>query len=67
MDEKIIYRVAIKISYYEAWFEFEDLDDAGAFAKMILTHQVENDETKKKTQVNIRAIVCGDKEEEVDE
>ncbi len=67
MDEKIIYRVAIKISYYEAWFEFEDLDDAGEFAKMILTHQVENDDTKKKTQVNIRAIVRGDKEEEADE
>lgn len=67
MDEKIMYRVAIKISYYEAWFEFEDLDDAGEFAKMILTHQVENDDTKKKTQVNIRAIVSGDKEEETDE
>lgn len=67
MDEKIIYRIAIKISYYEALFEFEDLDDAGEFAKMILTHQVENDDTKKKTHVSIRTIVRGDKEEEVDE
>lgn len=69
MNEKIMYRVTIKISYYEAWFEFEDLNEAGEFAKTILAHQIENEDTKKKTQVNISVIAYGmmEGEEEVNE
>lgn len=68
MNEKIMYRITIKISYYEAWFEFEDLNEAGEFAKTILSHQVENEDVKKKTHVNISVVAYeAEKEEEAND
>lgn len=35
-----VYRVKLKIGYYERWFEFETSEDAIGFAEAILVHQV---------------------------
>lgn len=43
----MIYRVVIKVGYNDAAFEFESLRDAGNFARMVLTHQVGTEDTKK--------------------
>lgn len=58
------YRVNVKIGYYEAWFDFEDMADAGEFAKTVLTHQVPNEDTRRKTSVSIRVMSDGEETED---
>lgn len=60
----ILYRVVVKVGYNEAAFEFESMRDAGDFARTILTHQVETEDTKKALYVKIEVSVCDDDEEE---
>jgi hypothetical protein len=58
----MIYRVILKVSYYERWFEFESAKEAADFAEIILRHSVVNeDNTEKPMYVTIRVV---DKEAE---
>lgn len=61
------YRVIVKIGYHEAWFDFEDMADAGEFAKTVLTHQAPNEDTRYKTSVNILVVKDGEAAEEDEE
>lgn len=56
-DAKVTYRVIVKVGYYEAWFEFESMSEAGAFAQTVLTHQASNEDTTRKLSVRIDVIV----------
>ena len=58
------YRVVIKVGYNDAAFEFESLRDAGDFARMVLTHQVRTEDTKKALYVKIEVRSCEEEEEE---
>lgn len=58
------YRVIVKIGYHEAWFDFEGIQAAGEFAKTVLIHQTENEDTPKKASVTIRVIVEGAESED---
>lgn len=60
----MIYRVVIKVGYNDAAFEFESLRVAGDFARMVLTHQVETEDTKKAIYVKIEVRSCEEDEEE---
>lgn len=51
------YRVIVKVSYYETWFEFDDAEEACEFAKSVMLHQVPNEDTKKKpTYVTMKVV-----------
>ena len=50
------YRVLIKVGYNNAYFDFDSMQSAGDFAVMALTHQVENEDTKKKMSIGIEVI-----------
>lgn len=52
----MIYRVVFLIKYLEAYFDFETMTEAGEFAEAILAHQVESEDTKKKSKVTIQII-----------
>lgn len=42
----MIYRVILKIGYYENWFDFDSINEAAVFAKTILIHQTLNEDRK---------------------
>lgn len=42
----MIYRVVLKISYYENWFDFDNVEDAGRFAETVLMHQTVSEDRK---------------------
>lgn len=50
------YRVILKVNYYEAWFEFDTVEEAGEFAKTILMHQVESEDNKRKSMIRLEVI-----------
>ena len=50
------YRVILEVGYNTAWFEFEDITDAGEFAKTLLMHQVSNEDTKHKSKIRLEII-----------
>lgn len=50
------YRLILKVGYNEIWFEFDTIAEAGLFAKTILVHQVENEDTKKKSFITIQVV-----------
>ena len=50
------YRVVFKVGYHDIWFEFDSIAEAGAFAKIVLVHQVENEDTKKKSFITIQVV-----------
>lgn len=60
----MIYRVVLKISYNEAYFDFEDIESAGRFARLILVHMVDSDDSRKKTSIRIEVINTENKESE---
>ena len=47
------YRVIIKVSYHDAWFEFDSIAEAGSFAETVLVHQIPNEDTKTKSFITI--------------
>lgn len=49
-------RLILKVGYNEIWFEFDTIAEAGEFAKSILVHQVENEDTKKKSFITIQVM-----------
>jgi hypothetical protein len=56
MDKHIVYRVIIAVRYADAWFDFDSIEEAGEFAKQVLTHLTPNEDTKKRTSVSIEVI-----------
>lgn len=50
------YRVIIKINYYEVWYEFDKAEDSVNFAVQCLEHQVECEDTKRKSHIRIEVI-----------
>lgn len=52
----IKYRVCIKISYYEAWYEFDYAEDAVVFAKTLLEHQVNTEDAKKRPSIQLYVV-----------
>ena len=52
----MIYRIILNVSYYKAFFDFDNLEDAGNFAKTILTHQSNCDDTKEKSSIRMEII-----------
>lgn len=43
----MIYRVIVKLSYYENWYDFHSIEEAGRFAETVLTHAVPNEDREK--------------------
>lgn len=60
----MIYRVIIKISYNEAWFDFETAEEATIFASQALIHNVENEDSRKQKSVRMEFVNPEVKEEE---
>lgn len=50
------YRIILKVSYNEAWFDFDTIEDAGEFAKTILVHQINNEDCKRKSMIRMEII-----------
>ena len=60
----MIYRVCMKISYYERCFDFDDMEMTSIFATNILMHQVPSeDHPKKEMYVTIQVIMPKDENE----
>lgn len=60
-----IYRVVLKVSYCDTYFDFTNIVDAGNFAEQILTHQVASEDTEKAPSVKI--IVIGENDDNMEE
>ena len=56
MVNKIIYRVVIKVSYCEAFFDFDSLNEACEFARTAVVHSAENEDNKYPTSLIIKVI-----------
>lgn len=56
MVEKIIYRVVIKVGYYEAFFDFDSVNEACEFTRTAVVHSVENEDSKRPTSLTIKVI-----------
>lgn len=52
----IKYRVSIKVSYNEAWFEFDDSKSACEFAENALTHSIKSKDTDKQAQIIMMVV-----------
>lgn len=63
----MIYRVILKVSYYEAFYDFQDIQSAADFVVLALSHQTTNEDTKKKRSISIVVIDPSIEEEEDDE
>lgn len=50
------YRVILEVGYNTTWFDFDDIESAGEFAKTILMHQVDNEDTRHKEKVRLEII-----------
>lgn len=61
------YRVILKVSYNEAYFDFDTIEEAGEFAKAILVHQVESPDSRKKSSIRVEIINPAIEEENEDE
>jgi len=46
-----IYRVAIKVGYNEAHFDFDNANDAAEFARRAVGHSVSSDDQSKQTKI----------------
>lgn len=61
------YRVIIKVSYQEAWFEFDTAADACNFATIAISHQVKSEDTRKTDHIRIEVVDPTVEVEEEDE
>lgn len=52
----MVYRITLKVGWHEAHFEFETIEEAGEFAKQVITHSVNSDDTEKTTDVSIKVV-----------
>ena len=60
------YRVVLKVSYYERWFEFDNINKAANFAADLLRHNVESNDNCKLTEV-VMYVVNTEAEEKAQE
>ena len=60
------YRVILKVSYHEAWFDFDTIEEAGNFAKTILVHQVDSEDNKRRSTIRLEVISTSLQEEGVE-
>ena len=64
----MIYRVILKVGYYNTWFEFKSSKEACDFASAALAHMVSNDDTDKATFVSMQLVdVEAEKKESEDD
>lgn len=63
----MIYRVIISIGYHNAWFDFDSIEEAGEFAKVVIMHGTSNEDTKKRKSVSLQIIDPSAKNENDDE
>jgi len=60
----MIYRIVLKVSYQEAYFDFETSEDAAAFARVALTHMVNSEDVKRTPSITMLIIDPSIKEED---
>lgn len=60
----MIYRVIIKVSYHEAYFDFDSSEEAMIFAEQALNHNTDSEDSKKARFVKIELINQEVKEDE---
>lgn len=60
----VIYRVVIRISYHEAFFDFQSAEEACIFATTAIMHSATSKDQKKMAKVSIIIINADVKEEE---
>ncbi len=58
------YRVILKVSYYETWFDFDTPEQATYFATTALRAMVSSDDTAKKQFITIQVINTEFKEDD---
>lgn len=63
----MVYRVIIKVSYMQAYFDFEDGEDAVRFAIQAVEHSVPSEDVKKAVGVVVRKVDPTKTEEEDDD
>lgn len=51
------FRVIIEVGVFEAYVDFDEIVEACDFAKTLLTHKADSEDTKKKTVVRIEATL----------
>ena len=56
VEMNIVYRVSIKIGYYQADFEFENVEEAATFARAILEKQTDTEDAKKSAYVRMYVV-----------
>lgn len=56
MMNNFVYRITMKISYYEAEFEFDDEKEAIDFAKLALAHMITTEDCKERTYLNMTVV-----------
>lgn len=61
----MIYRVILRVSYSDAFFDFDNAADACNFATVALEHSADSEDQKKKSKITL-VIINPNKEEEED-
>lgn len=60
----MIYRVILKIGYYENWFDFTTGDEAIEFASSALNHHSPNEDRSELLTIELQIMKKKEKEEE---
>ena len=60
----MIFRVVLKVSYNEAYFDFGTPDEACIFAKIALEHSATSEDQNKLRKISIQVVNPDVKEEE---
>lgn len=63
----MVYRVMLKVGYYERWFEFMSSVDAMYFAETILKKAVDSEDNENPTQIAVWVEKEAEKEDSEDE
>ena len=63
-DKMIKYRVIIKVSYNESWFEFDTMEKACEFASTALTSMVDSEDQSAENIIRIDLVKKGGKKNE---
>ena len=62
----IKYRVIIKVSYNEAWFEFDSADQACGFATNAISHMIDSEDQRKRAYITIQVVDADAKDDDED-
>ena len=62
----MIYRIILKVSYYEVHFDFASAEEATKFAETALIHMVSSEDAKKASYILMK-VIAPDFEESEDE